>query len=211
MHMNLCFRFAILTFVLSHFAFAAPHEDAPSSSPDAARQTETQEPKDTTTIVVTPPPHKETSEKALPSYFYPYLQSYSPRFGLAFDSDKMKDGEKFLYAMGFNYMFKRYRSPQLEIGVDLIIDFGGLLHASRRYIYNERESFRPFFKIGGAHRVEGGYGFASILRLKNYYALGSIGMERLWRSPMSTRIEVQGLITSGDYMVLALLGYSWGW
>lgn len=151
---------------------------------------------------VSVPAVKEQSIK-----YYPFLNSGSPRLGILFNSENIKEPS---YLLGFTYMFPKYKSPQIEIGFDLLNNNTGFLQISKRYIINERQYFRPYYKWGGAILMMPETKLAGLFAIQNYYLRLSVGLEDLLKPPMSVRIELEASIGAKLYFALNF-GYSWGW
>ncbi len=211
-----CFIFQMfLTLVItSHIANANPHQDINPAESSQKTKTEVNnnhtDDIDKNNLSINPPPPlpKVVNE----NYYYPFTQSVSPRLGTMIDSKNFsKDkGNAFRMLYGFNYLFPRFRSPQLEVGADLIKGFAGQIHLSKLWIYNERTSFRNFYKLGATLKAVGSEGFATITNHENYLARASVGFEDYYRKPLSLRLELEFAVGIKDVFIYLTFGYSWG-
>ncbi|MCB0355743.1 MAG: hypothetical protein KDD40_01990 [Bdellovibrionales bacterium] len=143
---------------------------------------------------------------------YPYTQSFSPRIGTLVDVQNISEelGNSFHMLYGITYMFPRNRSPQLEVGADIIKNHNGQFHASKRWIINERTSFRPFYKLGVTVAAIGREGLATFTNIDNYLARASVGFEDYYKRPMSFRWELELSLGLEDVFLYLNFGYSWG-
>src|SRR4029078_12514947 len=133
-------------------AFANPHVTAPETK-DIPEEPSGPPPEaftnDRMAISPVPPPPKDLDERAKlfskADYFYPYRQALSPRVGLIFGVRDSSDAKNIMnLLLGFNYLMPRPASPQYEVGADLSLGNLGFVNVTRRFIYNERGSFRPY-------------------------------------------------------------------
>lgn len=177
-----------------------PEESSPADS--SATNLDSQQ------MVISTPP--EPIKKVETYEYYPYKQSISPRIGIIFDSDLMKE-HKFPYLLGFLYMLPRRRSPQMEAGADILSDSRGQLHFGLRNILYERQYFRPYFRAGISLEVEPDDQLAAAVDFENYQLRFSLGFEDVVKLPMSARFEIEGSISSTDQTLYLVGGYSWAW
>ncbi|MCB9025068.1 MAG: hypothetical protein H6625_02015 [Bdellovibrionaceae bacterium] len=206
--------YLFLTLVIKNpYIFANPHQDIhpakESNSEESTEKTKTINIDDENLILSRPiePQNLKTTDE-----FYPYTQAISPRIGTLVNLHEFRDniGQAFHTVYGFSYLLPRNHSPQLEIGADVIKDFNGQFHASKRWIINERSSFRPFYKLGLTIIAIGKEGLATFANSENYLAHASIGLEDYYKRPMSLRWELE-LSGGKEYFFLILsFGYSWG-
>jgi hypothetical protein len=202
-------------------ARANPHAEAPTSDAAAVEEV-TEEPPEAfkndrlaVTPVETNEPknmHEYSRRFSKADYFYPYRQTLSPRVGTIFglrDSSDEKDLMNLL--MGFNYLIPRHSSPQFEVGADLSLANHGHLNFMRRHIYNERGSFRPYYKYGVTHKIVAKEKFATFSNWDNYLARMGVGFEDIVRPPRSLRLELEAAVGAEDVFVVFTYGYSFGW
>ncbi len=162
-------------------------------------------------IDVTQPPATEV--RVVKEFYYPYTQSISPRLGTTINIHKIGEGftKSFDYLLGFNYMFPRSVSPQLEVTADLLSNSEGHIIGAKRWIINERNSFRPFYKLGAGVSVKGSEGLATFAGINNYFGFGGFGLEDYYKKPMSIRLELE-LKAGVKIMIFSVVfGYSWAW
>ena len=205
----------ILTLVISSAnVWAKPHQDMnPVADKEESHSTDNQvEPIDFNekNLSVSTPPNAKS--RKIKDQHYSYIQSVSPRIGTLIDTGQFGEdfGKAFKMLYGFNYMFPKNRSPQLEVGADLIKDNNGQFHASKRWIINERSSFRAFYKLGGTIAAIGKEGFATFTNFDNYYARATIGLEDYYKDPMSIRLELEIAANFENVFAYLTFGYSWG-
>jgi hypothetical protein len=224
----------ILTLVLAIFAaltstlsasrvYANPHTEAPQAKDTKEEEPETPPPPAYTNdfLSVTPvtAPAKDMSEMSRKfskaDYFYPYRQALTPRIGLDFvlrHNDEDEDNDKIMNLMfGFNYLIKKDSSPQWEVGADLSLANQAYINVMRRYIYNERGSFRPYYKYGVMHKTVADQKFASFSNWNNYLAKVGMGFEDIIRPPRSLRLELEAAMGAKDIFIMFTYGYSFGW
>jgi hypothetical protein len=204
---------------ISSLAFANPHTEAPEIK-DAKVEPSgpAPEPYRNDLMSVTPvgePPQtmSEYSRSFSKSeYFYPYRQTLTPRVGLIFGLRDASDEDDIMNVLlGFNYLVKRDKSPQWEVGADLSLASAGHINIMKRRIYNERGSFRPYYKYGVSHKFITDEKFASISNWENYMARAGLGFEDILRPPRSLRLELEAAIGPEDIFIIFTYGYSYGW
>lgn len=206
-----CIALAFLS-LLPEKVLSRPHEDTPPALEEQKPSANaSQIPKDQLVISQPEFQDRESESEEEPRIHYQYTSSASPRIGGYLDNNLFKEKKSALYSFGATYLLPRNRSPQLEVGADVLSNSSGHIHASRRMIWAEREAFRPFYKLGLSHRIQADYKLASLVRVKNYYLQTSIGLEDLIRRPMSVRIEVQFEFNLSNQFLSLFFGYSWGW
>ncbi len=152
------------------------------------------------------PKEKATGEDKI--QYYPYLQSISPRVGLLVNSDDLKRSETVYSIL---YLLPKIESPQIEVGAEVIPNFEGFLHVSKRHIFKQRDYFRPFVKYGLNLSVVSKENLATFFNFKNYGLRVGMGLEDLLRPPMSLRIDIEALISAQSTALIVTFGYSWGW
>jgi hypothetical protein len=113
--------------------------------------------------------------------------------------------------LGFNYLIPKQSSPQWEVGADLSLASQGHINVMRRFIYNERGSFRPYYKYGVMHKFVADEKFASLSNWENYLGKIGIGFEDILRPPRSLRLELEAAMGAEDIFVMFTYGYSYGW
>lgn len=151
---------------------------------------------------------RETTKKA--SFFYPFLQSISPRLFLIADLDLLRDGQ-LPYGLGVSYLVPQLHQPQWEVGADLFSNSNGQISVSLRQIYFADNYFRPYIKLGLGHIWRAEEKLASFSNWKNYLLRAGIGFEDVIKIPMSARIEVEAALGTETSFFIMSLGYSWGW
>lgn len=159
-------------------------------------------------VIVTQPMTSEKTEKS--NYFYPYRQSMSPKLGLVIDPDLIKESDLPLI-IGIRYLLPRRRSPQWEVGFDIVTDEGAHISVGQRYIINPRSPFRPYFALSGLLVAQAEEQLATITDYKNYFIKMSGGFEDIIKLPMSVRIEAEFAVGIERQFALLNFGYSWGW
>lgn len=141
---------------------------------------------------------------------YTPIQSFSV-MGFFIDDIQFSEGKNTTsYGFQINYMFPQNISPHWELGASISQKSASGFYISKRWIINERSSFRPFYKWGGFINFANQKNLAVFTQYKNYYLSGSLGIEDLLKHPMSIRIELQALIGAQSAMAYFLFGYSWG-
>lgn len=202
-----------MTFVLMtnvSLAIAAPQQDVQL---DAA-PSEQQEPADVDSlsdekgVIVSVPPIDSKNPKI--RYFYPYRQSMSPKLGIILDPDLLRNSDVPL-ALGVRYLLPRRRSPQWEIGFDVVTDEGAHIYLGKRFISHPRRPFRPYFTVSGMLSAQAEERLATITDYKNYYMKLGGGFEDIIKLPMSVRLEVEFAVGLERQFAMLNFGYSWGW
>ena len=157
-------------------------------------------------------PSTKPSINSSQNYHYPFIQSVSPRIGTLIVTETFSEdiGNSFKMLYGFNYMLPQNISPQFEVGADIIKGFNGQIHAGKRWIINERTSFRPFYKLGVTVAAVGREGLATFANFENYMARASIGFEDYYKKPMSFRWELEVALGTENLFLYLTFGYSWG-
>jgi len=202
----------------SRGAWSAPGKDSalPETTDKATTQSGSSTAKDEServdaleeyNLLSTPPP-SPLPPGASATLYYPYRKSLSPMVGFVLTT---KTDTPFTYVAGISYLWPRFRSPQAEIGADIMGEYGGHVHFSVRHIYLERSYFRPYLLWGLTHEVSARDGFASPLDWDNYYVHAACGFEDVIRLPQSARLEIRALAGPEKQMLILSLGGSWGW
>lgn len=182
---------AILTFVLSHWAFAEPSlEDMNISKP---------------------PPLPKVRENEKDEVVYRYRQSMSPRIGVVIDPKDAQDGKSVPISMGFAFMLLSENSTHWEISADAFTSGEGQLEVSRRFIFDEMLSLRPYYRYGAFLRMKPQNQLASFAEFKKYGGAIAVGLEDLVLKPASIRIELELGAGAEHQFAMVTLGYSWGW
>ncbi len=202
-----------MTFVLIisiNSATAAPQQDAPLEGipEELQKTTDTQALSDEKGVIISTP--KESSDQQKVQYFYPYRQSMSPKLGILLDPDLLRESEIPL-SLGVRYMLPRRRSPQWELGFDVVTNEGAHIYLGKRFIAHPRRPFRPYFTISGMLSAQAEERLATITDFKNYYVKFSGGFEDIIKLPMSVRLEVEFILGLERQFALLNFGYSWGW
>lgn len=207
--MKLLSIFLFLTLVLtSSVIWAKPHNTADTPPP-----TEEKPPIDPMfsekNLIVSPLP-KELEEQLKPPKSYPYHHAITPRISALIDMEKIIDEKKLDYLIGFTYLFKKYYSPKWELGIDIGNNSIAFLNFSRRWIFNERQGLRPYFKLGLTHKMEAKGKLANISNLEAFLGRASLGIEDLLSDPYSFRMEIEVAVGKNDFLGFFSIGYSWG-
>ena len=182
---------AALTFVVSHWAFAEPTLDEMSISKP------------------TPIPKAQQEEKD--EVVYRYKQSMSPRLGVLIDPKDAQKGKTIPFSMGFAFLLPSQNSTHWETSADVFSTGEGQLEVSRRTIFDEMLSLRPYYRYGIFLRMKPQNQLASFADFKQYGATVAIGLEDLVLRPASIRIELELGVGAEHQFALGTLGYSWGW
>ena len=189
-------------------SFASPELAAPDSP-------ETQSPwpngKPSEDLAISQPPEARTDLEAPEPKYYPYQQQLTFRYGKSgdfgkFDVNKMTDN-----IIGFQYLFPKFLAPKLEAGADLHTAGRGHIHAGWRWIWWERNYFRPSLKASLDHNVNSKEQLATFGHLENYYVRGTVTLEYVVWNPYSVRLEGEGLVGLKNNLFEATLGLSRGW
>lgn len=153
------------------------------------------------------PPQSPMPKEATETYYYPFRQALSARFGGVLTDDKHDAVE---YTLGIAYLWPRFAQPQAEVGADLLSAFGGHLNFGVKHTYFDRNYFRPYFLWGASHEVSAKDHLATITNIKNYYLRLAIGMEDTISLPKSVRLDLEARLGIDRMMLLLNLGFSWG-
>ena len=197
--------------VLSLTSKADPHTFAPNKKINSENHSTILDKKNHENLVISNGIGTDSNNKELKEYYYPYLHSISPRLGFILDAADLSKGGAIPVILGFTYLSPNYRSPQWEVGADLLTTSIGQISAAKRWIVTPRSSFRPFYKLGMTHKVQPDEQLASFTNFKNYYIEGTVGIEDLLAPPMSIRMDLVLQVGTEDVWVGAIFGYSWAW
>ena len=150
------------TFILN----AAPHEFSEDHKKKKTNSSTSTSLENKDFVISTlPKPSKEELQKENQVEFYPYIQSMSPRISFKINAQDVKDTEA---VYGLLYLIPRFKSPQWEAGADLTGSGNGSIHLSKRFIINERDYFRPYYKYGLNLSIMPQEKLATFLNVKNY-------------------------------------------
>lgn len=206
-------NYLLLTLVLGIGikVFAAPSHYAPESESDQkVEATQTKDPRMDEMSIAKPVVREEVqSERRL--IYYRYKRSISPRLGIVFDQDAIKEDKKLLFNFGFTVLLPTTKGPQWEGGADLISDSTGRFHFGKRWIFNPNDELRPFTKLGLGWRLRGQEMLASFAKKENLQVRGSLGLEDLLADPMSIRVEMEANVGLKTAEFIFNIGYSWAW
>lgn len=204
----------ILTFVVN--LFASPHLDAPTKVAGPDEETVIVDPERLENISIVEP-RPMTPSRALverfdkADYFYPYRSDFSMHAGVVFGvKDSSDDDDLMNVLLGFGYTVPKLDSPKWHLGADLSMVGDGHFYVSRRFIYNEKGSFRPFYQYGVLHKMVPDEKFASFSNWDNYLLRAGVGLSDIVRPPRSVEIELNVAIGAKDILVMFTYGYSWG-
>ena len=135
---------------------------------------------------------------------HPFTREIAPYLSLFYDLKRFTMDGISDFGLGFKYGFERQGDVQWEVGASL------LSHpASGRFMFRRRVYFEPMKKnrpyytygLGVFTRPEDSLFFAT--RLKNYTALGSLGIERSLAQQMSLWAEFEvGAGTFNSFLVI---------
>ncbi len=211
-----CSLLLFLTLVWLFPLWAAPNNSSPvfewpssSTAPEDSQQSKPNLSLEEQNLALTPyVPNKNVDPHS--SSLYPYLQTISPRFILALSLELLREG-KIPYGMGFSYLIPQKEQPQWEVGTDLLSNSEGQIYVYKRQIFFPDNAFRPYFRVGMGHIWRAEEKLASFGNWKNYALRLGLGFEDLIRLPMSTRLEIEGVVRTEETLILISLGYSWGW
>lgn len=216
-----------LNLVTKSTAWSAPHEDAPTQVQQNAEgpaldRVDSIKPPDQNVlenISVTPPPPSNARNSVRDwasrfdkgNYYYPYRKEIEAHFGIVLGITDSSDDEDLMnYVVGFNYLLPKQLSPRWSVGADLSTVGNGHLHVARRFIYNEKGAFRPFYEYGGMHKIVPDERMSSFSNSDNYLLWGAVGFNDIRRPPKSVTCQLQAAIGLEDFLVMMTLGYSWG-
>jgi hypothetical protein len=162
---------------------------------DRARQVELTE----------PPARKETIRES--DYFYQYRQTLMVRGGVLMDFNQTDTlGSDF----GFQYRFPFRNSQRIEVGADLLNEGAGILHAARFHSLDDSR-MRWFYKYGLGIRVVPSQQLVTFLKLGNWQARISGGLEWTIEDPFSLRFDIEGTISSEKLTAISTIGVTYGW
>ncbi len=222
----LCLCTITLVFFCESPTFASTHEDAPTKTSEDAEGLgadlnggKTPDPSLLENIAVTPPPpsdaHNSMKDWAARfdkrNYYYPYRKEFEVHAGIVLGILDSSEDEDFMnYVFGFNYLLPKQLSPRWSVGADLSTVGRGHLHVARRFIYNEKGAFRPFYEYGGMHKIVPDEKLSSFSNSENYLLWGAVGFSDIRHPPKSVTCQLQAGIGLKDFLVMLTLGYTWG-
>ncbi len=146
--------------------------------------------------------------KFTPPKYYSHHQQLTLRFGSTSELSPVRFTD---YLLGFQYLFPKFLSPKWEAGADMIKDGQGHLHAGVRWIHNERDYFRPSYKLSLDHLADADQRLATLAKIDNYFVRLSATLEYVFLNPYSLRFEPEFLFNHKDSHVMITLGLSRGW
>lgn len=169
--------------------------------------------------VATPAPLSEDMQIAQPRQsddplpppkleYYPYKQQLTVRYGQTSDLTDIDFDDNLI---GFQYLFPKFLSPKLEAGADLHERGKGHIHAGMRWIYSERNYFRPSVKLSGDILLDSKQKMATFTHLVNYYLRGTGTVEYVFSNPYSVRLESEVYLGTENHILAMSLGLSRGW
>ncbi len=211
------FLAVFLTFVLlsspfaSRIVLAKPHDNAPKDKIEQVEE-ETVSPETLDALSVTPVKPSSFEEYSRQfsraDYFHIYKKAITVRAGAVFGFEDSSDDEDLTNALlGFSFLLPRKRSPQVEVGADLSTVGHGHLTLMSRHIFNERSSFRPYYRYGLMHKLDPDNKFASFSDWENYLARFGFGFENSTRRARSWRIEVEVAAGMDDILGFLTIGH----
>lgn len=147
------------------------------------------------------------------SYFYNHEESLALRLGLNYDFGNPPDPEDEdpSAQFGFIYMFESKGSTHVEAGFDLFPkreEF--LIHAGLKFIHMYTESFRPFYRLGAALKLDSGDKFNTPIKTENYFIFGGLGFEDVISDPLSFRVDLELFYSLDNILFLVQTGLSFG-
>jgi hypothetical protein len=199
-------------------SFAAPHFDAPTSKntdeivdPDAKPPS----PEAVENYSVSTPPETPMGRMVTKfnkaNYFYPFRKEIAFHAGVVFGlMDSSDDKDLMNGLVGFSYLLPRDTSPKWEVGADLSTVGHGHGYVTRRIIYNEKGSFRPYYSYGVLHKFVPEERFASLSNSENYLGRFAVGLADIVRHPKSVQLELALAAGTEDVLVTFTYGYAWG-
>lgn len=204
-------RFSLfLTLVLFCLnASSTPHEHSPDPKRKIEESKATNDTVEKEYLLLSPDSATIPKTATSKTKYYPYTQAMSPMIGILLNAQDIGGATQVLYKI--DYLIPKFRSPQLEIGVDLSSNSTGFFNIAYRWIHKERSYFRPYFKIGMSHNIIPDEKLASFTNSDNYYLLAGAGLEDLLSPPMSVRLEIHSIIGLRFIGLGLSFGYSWGW
>jgi hypothetical protein len=160
-------------------------------------------------MAISPAPAVDTEHMPVThARYYPYHQQLTFRTGLASDFPKLSLNDSVL---GFQYLFPKFLSPRLEAGADLHDNGRGHVHVGARWIHNERNYWRPSYKLALDHYVDSKLGLATLAHKEDWYARGGATAEYVVWNPYSLRAEVEMLANFDNVRLVLTIGLSRGW
>jgi len=156
--------------------------------------------------VATPPPTNGPAEPE-PARYYHYRHAVTLRGGMITDLNPVEFDEG---VFGAQYMFPKFLSPKLEVGVDVREDGRGHVYGGWRWIFLEKSYFRPSFKLSLDHKFVSEDGFATLSEIDNWNLRQTGTIEFVVWNPYSLRIEAEIFFNFAKTQGMASLGVSRG-
>lgn len=145
------------------------------------------------------------------NYYHPYRQEINVHGGVVLGvQDSSDDKDLMNVLIGFSYMLPKIESPKWVAGADLSFVGHGHFYLVRRFIYNEKGSFRPFYHYGVMHKYVPEDKFASLSNWDNYLVRLGVGLADIIKPPKSVELELNVAAGTEDVLVMFTYGYSWG-
>jgi hypothetical protein len=196
--------------------WATPHYDSPQPITQGDTLDHEPDPQKIENISITPAPETRANVDDLvrrfnkSNYYYPYKQEVGAHIGLVFGFRDSSESKQLMNGLiGFDYLLPSHTSPKWEAGADLSAVGHGHIHVVRRFIYNEKGSFRPYYGYGLMHKVVPEDKFATLSNWDNYLLRADIGLEDIVRPPRSVKLDL--FIAIGAKDMLAMFTYGWAW
>ncbi len=158
-----------------------------------------------------PAPIPKVQDQAKEEVVYRYKQSMSPRIGVVIDPQDAQKGKTVPLSIGFAFLLPSETSTHWETSADVFTSGEGQIEVSRRTIFDEMFSLRPYYRYGAFLRVKPQNQLASFAEFKQYGGTLAIGLEDLVLKPASIRIELELGAGAEHQFALGTIGYSWGW
>lgn len=144
-------------------------------------------------------------------YYHIYESSINFRWALSLDVKNVAEETLNVASIyGFSYTLPNQYSPQWELGFDYINSSSSFVTVRKKWTFNEKGAFRPFYSFGLVHKWMSDEQMASFTNWKNYLFLGTIGIEDVIEKPNSVRLELTGLVGINDIQLLLSLGWALG-
>ena len=208
-----------LTLVLwSARSFASPHSDSPPAKvEEEVGKKPSQFAVDNMTVTK---PKKRKPRKIIDiarrfskkDYYYAFHHSVRAFGGVNYlITDSTEDEDDFHYSLGASYEYLTGDSKSWEAEAMWTTYSLGGLSAFRKRIFNEKGSFRPFYRWGLTYKVVPEENLASATNFENFLIRIGIGFADMIKPPKSMRFDVDVAVGSEDTWIMAFFAYEWGW
>jgi hypothetical protein len=202
-------------FIATLAAHATPHFESPMPVTNDSTSTHEPKPEAVENFSLTPAPATQIGKMVTrfnkANYFYPFHKEIAVHAGVVFGlQDSSDDDDLMNYLIGFRYVLPRPVAPRWEAGADLSTVGHGHVYVSKKFIHNEKGSFRPYYSLGVLHKFVPDEKFASLSNSDNYLARAAIGLADIVKHPKSVQVELALAAGIEDILVLFSYGYTWG-